>query len=595
MFILNIWSNYLKQKLEELLTESILNIQQATEQRFPNFKINMDNIQLQHTRDKKHGDFASNIAMVLAKKINKNPLELAELIIKNLPDSDIVNRVEVAGHGFINFFINYHACLNIVTEILNTGKHYGCSQFGNGATILIEFVSANPTGPLHVGHGRSAAYGTSVSTLLETIGYQVHKEYYVNDDGRQMDILTLSIWLRYLQRCGLQFDFPQNIYQGDYICNIANKLFDEKQLTVIEKIKFSQEINNKNTDPETAIDQLIEFAKSTLGDEYYQFSDFALHEIINDIKTDLTAFGVTFNNWFSEKSLANDNKIQPCIDELRNNHFIYEKEGALWLRSTEFGDEKDRVVIRNNGQTTYFASDIAYHVEKLSRGYDKIINIWGADHHGYIARVKAALTALGKDTETFEILMVQFVTLYRGTEKVPMSTRSGKFITLKELQNEIGKDAARFFYITRKSEQHLDFDLNLAKSESDNNPIYYIQYAHARICSVLKQLKERALSYDVEIGNKNLHLLIAEHEEKLITTLSRYPEVVHSAAIEYEPHQIAHYLRQIANEFHSYYNCHQLIVDSTELRSARFNLISAAKQVIANGLNILGISAPKRM
>jgi len=407
-----------------------------------------------------------------------------------------------------------------------------------------------------------------------------------------MDILTVSIWLRYLELCEINIDFPENAYQGDYIRSIAGKLFSDKQQSLSSDI----DIPETKDDIETHIDQLIAFAKTTLGSENYQtILDLGLSEILAEIREDLADLGVVFDHWFFERSLANDDQIQKCITKLKDSGFVYEEEGALWFRSTAFGDEKDRVIIRDNGQATYFASDIAYHVEKFSRGYDKAINIWGADHHGYIARVKAALSALDENPDALEILLVQFATLYRGTEKLPMSTRSGQFVTLKELFDEVGKDATRFFYTLRKSEQHLDFDLELAKSKSNENPVYYIQYAHARICSVLKQVKEKGFTYDAEIGNNNLHTLSEPSEEKLITALSRYPEVIHSAATEYEPHQIAYYLRDLANEFHSYYNSCQFIVDSDDLRNARLNLINASKQVICNGLGILGVSAPEEM
>jgi arginyl-tRNA synthetase len=443
-----------------------------------------------------------------------------------------------------------------------------------------------------VGHGRGAAYGATVSDLLETIGYKVDREYYVNDAGRQMDILTASIWLRYLEKCGLEIDFPANAYQGDYIRDIADKLLSEKQQSLISDLDFPE----ANNDPEVQLDQLIAFAKQTIGIENYQsILDLGLIEILGEIQGDLADFGVIFDHWFSERSLSNDEQIQKCISRLEASGFVYKEQGALWFRSSAFGDEKDRVIVRENGQATYFASDIAYHVEKFSRGYDTAINIWGADHHGYIARVKAALSALDEDPDALEILLVQFAALYRGTEKLPMSTRSGQFVTLKELRDEVGKDASRFFYIMRKSEQHLDFDLELAKSKSNENPVYYIQYAHARICSVLKQVEEKGYTYDADIGNNNLHTLTEPSEEKLITALSRYPEVMHSAATEYEPHQIAYYLKDLATEFHSYYNSCQFIVDSDELRNARLNLISASKQVVYNGLGILGVSAPEQM
>ena len=578
----------MKQELQQLLMEAISIVQENMDFSFSA----IDEIKIESTRDQTHGDFACNIAMVLAKQTKKNPRQLASSLVENLPESKIIERVEIAEPGFINFFINKQSRLNVITNILQAAETYGRSEFGSGKSILLEFVSANPTGPLHVGHGRGAAYGAVVSNLLKAIGYKVDKEYYVNDAGRQMDILTVSIWLRYLEQCEIKINFPENAYQGDYIRNIAVKLMADKQQSLCSKGHFPE----KKNDPELNIDQLITFAKKELGSENYQsILDFGLNEIIDEIREDLAGFGVVFDHWFSEYSLTNDNQIQQCINKLRESDFVYEDEGALWFRSTALGDAKDRVVVRDNGQTTYFASDIAYHMEKFSRGYDKAINIWGADHHGYIARIKAALTALDINPDALEILLVQFATLYRGSEKLPMSTRSGQFVTLKELRNEVGKDATRFFYIMRKSEQHLDFDLELAKSKSNENPVYYIQYAHARICSVLKQVKEKGFTYDAVIGNNNLTILTQPSEEKIITMLSRYPEIVNSAAIKYEPHQIAYYLRDLANEFHSYYNSCQFIVDSDELRNARLNLISASKQVISNGLEILGVSAPETM
>ena len=585
----------MKQELQQLLISAISIVQQKLNLSFSA----IDDIQIERTRDQAHGDFACNIAMVLAKQANINPGQLASAIVENLPESEIIDRVEIAGPGFINFFLNKRSLLNVITEILQAGKNYGRSEFGSVKSILVEFVSANPTGPLHIGHGRGAAYGAAVSDLLEAVGYKVDREYYVNDAGRQMDILTVSIWLRYLEQCGINIDFPGNAYQGNYILEIADKLFSDKQQALSCKMDSKNNILKgceETDDPETKMDQLIAISKSMLGYKNYQsILDLGLNEILDVIREDLADFGVVFDRWFSEQTLTDDKKIQKCIDRLKESDFVYEENGALWFRSTSFGDEKDRVITRENGQTTYFASDIAYHLEKFSRGYDKAINIWGADHHGYIARVKAALSALNKDPDALEILLVQFATLYRGTEKLQMSTRSGQFVTLKELRDEVGKDATRFFYIMRKSEQHLDFDLELAKSKSNENPVYYIQYAHARICSVLKQVEEKGLSYDVAIGNKNLHTLTEPSEEKLITALSCYPEIIHAAAKEYEPHQLAYYLKDLANEFHSYYNSCQFIVDSEELRNARLNLICATKQVIANGLGILGVSAPEQM
>ena len=578
----------MKQELQQLLSDAISIVQQKMNLSFSA----IDDIPIERTRDQAHGDFACNIAMALAKQVKTNPRQLASSIVENLPDSEIVDHVEIAGPGFINFFLKKQSRLGVITNILQTGENYGRSKFGSGKSILVEFVSANPTGPLHIGHGRGAAYGAVVSDLLEAIGYKVDREYYVNDAGRQMDILTVSIWIRYLEQCGIKIDFPENAYQGNYILQIANKLFNIKQDMLSSEVDFLEKCDNL----ETTMDRLIATSKSTLGDKNYQsILNFGLNEILGVIREDLSDFGIVFDRWFSEQSLINDKQIQKCIDRLKESDFVYEDGGALWFRSTAFGDKKDRVIIRDNGQTTYFASDIAYHLDKFSRGYDKAINIWGADHHGYIPRVKAALTALDKNPEALEILLVQFATLYRGTEKLQMSTRSGQFVTLRELRDEVGKDATRFFYIMRKSEQHLDFDLELAKSRSNENPVYYIQYAHARICSVLRRVEEKGLSHDIAAGNKNLHTLIEPSEEKLITTLSRYPEIIQDAATEYEPHQVAYYLKDLANEFHSYYNSCQFIVDTDGLRNARLNLICASRQVIANGLGILGVSAPEQM
>ncbi len=582
----------MKQELQQLVSEAVSVVQKKMNLSFSA----TDNIHIERTRNQAHGDFYCNIAMVLAKQANTNPRELASVLVENLPVSKTIDRVEIAGPGFINFILSKQSRLNVIHEILQSGIKYGRSEFGSGQSVLVEFVSANPTGPLHVGHGRGAVYGAVVSELLAAIGYKVDKEYYVNDAGRQMDILTLSIWLRYLEQCGIKIDFPANAYQGDYICEIADKLFLDKQQTLSYKASSIKNIIVDCNNLEASIDQLIAFSRTTLGPDNYQaILDLGLNQILNEIREDLADIGIVFDRWFSERSLITNDQIRTSVDKLEQSDFVFKKNGALWFRSTTFGDAKDRVVVRDNGQTTYFASDIAYHMEKFSHGYDKVINIWGADHHGYIARVKAALSALGENPDKLEILLVQLATLYRGTEKLPMSTRAGQFVTLKELRNEVGKDAMCFFYIMSKGEQHLDFDLELAKSRSSENPVYYIQYAHARICSVLKQLEKKGFYHDVGMGNHNLHTLVESSEEKLITTLSRYPEIVHAAAMEREPHQVAYYLLDLANEFHGYYNSCQFIVDSDELRNARLNLICASKQVLANGLNILGVSVPETM
>ncbi len=555
---------------------------------------------IDRTRDKQHGDFASNVAMVLAKSARRRPRELAELIVARLPASDRLDRVAVAGAGFINFFLSDSAFTGVVAEILAAGDGYGRSERGAGRRVQVEFVSANPTGPLHVGHGRGAAYGATVADLLQAVGFEVHREYYVNDAGRQMDILAASVWLRYLELCGEVIQFPSNGYLGDYVWDIAATLHREHKeahhLPAAEVFYDLPADEPQGGDKEAHVDAVIARARALLGENRYRFVfELALNTILEDIRDDLGKFGVVYDEWFSERSLTTGGAVNRAVERLRGKQQLYEKDGALWFRSTEYGDEKDRVVVRENGQTTYFASDIAYHMDKLERGFERVIDVWGADHHGYVPRVKAALTALGDDPGRLDVLLVQFANLYRGGEKVQMSTRSGEFVTLRQLRKEVGRDAARFFYVMRKCEQHLDFDLDLAKSQSTDNPVYYVQYAHARICSVERQLQDRGLQRSQARGDANLCLLTEAHELALLASLSRYPEIVESAASLHEPHQLSHYLRELANEFHTYYNAHQFLVERDDLRDARLNLIQAVGQVIRNGLSLLGVSAPESM
>ncbi|MDX2424919.1 MAG: arginine--tRNA ligase [Cycloclasticus sp.] len=557
------------------------------------------NIQIDHTRDSSHGDFASNIALTLAKPAKKNPRQIAEALIEALPDDQIVARVEIAGPGFINFFLDPLSRHSVVASIIKQGEAFGLSQIGAGKKVQLEFVSANPTGPLHVGHGRGAAYGATVANLLSAIGYTVHREYYVNDAGRQMDILAASVWLRYLEACGETLTFPSNGYKGDYIIAIAKTImaehgdtFRRKASDVFDQIPDDEPLGG---DKDQHIDALISRAKSLLGNEHYRIIfDAALSSILGDIREDLEGFGVHYDDWFSERSLMDNGAIDNAIEKLKASGHMYQKDGAWWFKSTDFGDEKDRVVIRDNGQTTYFASDIAYHLQTLDRGFD-IIDIWGSDHHGYVARVKAALQAMGADPKRMRVLLVQFAVLYKNGQKMQMSTRSGQFVTLRELREEIGSDAARYFYVTRKSEQHMDFDLDLATSQSNENPLFYVQYAHARVCSVMKLLAEKNLSYSAALGLENINKLTESHELSLIDTLNRYPEKLLQAAQQYEPHQLSHYLRELATEFHSYYNSHKFIIEDNELMQARLVLINAVKQVIHNGLSLLGVKAPETM
>jgi arginyl-tRNA synthetase len=450
-----------------------------------------------------------------------------------------------------------------------------------------------------VGHGRGAAYGASVSNLLEAAGFKVEREYYVNDAGRQMNILAISVWLRYLQQTGEDLVFPSNGYQGDYVNDIAQQLHQQTGDRLKHKaaaVMADLHADGPDGDKEKHVDDLIERAQNLLGEvDYRLVFNAGLDSIRDDIKQDLHGFGVDYQQWFSERSLDQGDQINRAITKLQAQGHVYEDGGALWFRSTAFGDDKDRVVKRDNGQTTYFASDIAYHLNKFERGMDTVINVWGADHHGYITRVKAALQALGIDPARLVVKLVQFAILYRGEERVQMSTRSGSFVTLRELREEVGKDASRFFYVTRKAEQHMDFDLELAKSESKDNPVYYIQYAHARICTLIRKLADKDMAWDSSMGLKHLELLSEATEIALMQQIELYPEVIAQAAKNHEPHQLAHYLKDLASNFHSYYNAHRMVIDDTQLRNARMCLCMAARQVIHNGLSLLGVDAPEHM
>lgn len=553
-------------------------------------------------KDASHGDFATNIALQIAKPMGVPPRVAAERLIDALADRAGITRIEIAGPGFINFFVDPAAAFGLIDVILSAGAAFGRSQHGAGQRVQVEFVSANPTGPLHVGHGRGAAYGAVVADLLAAVGYQVHREYYVNDAGRQMHILTASIWLRYLEACGATLTFPANGYKSEgYIFEIAQQLkvaHGDALVVPVDAVFADLPLDEpQGGDKDEYIDAVIDRAKTLLGAERYQaVFDAGLAAILSDIKDDLHEFGVDYECWYSEQSLADRGLIDRAIARLQAAGFVYEQNGALWFKSTEFGDDKDRVVRRDNGQSTYFASDIAYHLEKFERGFDRVIDIWGADHHGYIPRVKAALTALGCDANRLDVSLVQFAILYRGGERVQMSTRSGSFVTLRELRDEVGNDAARFFYVMRASAQHLDFDLDLAKSQSNENPLYYIQYAHARVCSVFRQLPLRGFEHQPAAGREAYVRLVEPQEQALLKRLGQYPDTVARAAMGLEPHVLVHYLRDLAQDFHSYYNAHAfLLADDAPLRQARLNLIAAARQVLANGLKLLGVQAPEEM
>ena len=559
-------------------------------------------IEIERPKQASHGDFSCNLAMQLARAMKRNPRELAQLLLSEIPKSPFVSKTEIAGAGFINFHIPASAKLEVVRGILAQGEAFGRSTTGGKRKVQVEFVSANPTGPLHVGHGRGAAYGASLSSLLAYAGWDVTREYYVNDAGRQMDILAVSTWLRYLDLFGEAVPFPSNAYQGDYVRDMARQMqaaHGEKYVHPAAAVLVGTPglPERERTDDaakaqrETHLDALIANAKDLLGEDWNYVHNHVLTEQLEDGRSDLQEFGVHFDVWFSEKSLFDTGLVARCVERLEKAGHIYLQNGAKWFKSTSFGDEKDRVVQRDNGLYTYFASDIAYHLNKYERGFDRIINIWGADHHGYIARVKGAISALALDPAVLDVALVQFAVLYRDGQKTSMSTRSGEFVTLRELRREVGNDACRFFYVLRKSDQHLDFDLDLAKSQSNENPVYYIQYAHARVCSVLAQW-----AGDFEsLGEADLARLDNPRELALAAKLGEFTELVENAASDLAPHLIAFYLKDLAAEFHSYYNAERMLVDDLALKDARVALAAAVRQVIRNGMAILGVSCPQSM
>ncbi|HKB82608.1 MAG TPA: arginine--tRNA ligase [Burkholderiales bacterium] len=547
---------------------------------------------LERPKSLQHGDYASSLAMQLAKPMKRNPRELAQALVAALPVSPFLDRAEVAGAGFVNLHLKPAAKQRVVRAALENTHAFGRVNLGRGRKVQVEFVSANPTGPLHVGHGRGAAYGASLSSLLEAAGFSVAREYYVNDAGRQMDILALSVWMRYLEITGTPLSFPANAYQGDYVCDMARRLFEAQGRRYVHSAAAALGgVSSLEADPEAHLDALIANAKRLLGADYTSLHGFALTEQLDDCRNDLLEFGIAFDAWFSEKSLFDSGKVEWVVENLEKSGYLFEKDGAKWFRSTDFGDEKDRVMQRENGQYTYFASDIAYHFNKYERGFDRMINVWGADHHGYIPRVKGALQALGLNPDKLTIALVQFAVLYRDGKKASMSTRAGEFVTLRELRTEVGNDAARFFYVLRKSDQHLDFDLDLAKSQSNDNPVYYIQYAHARVCSVMEQWGGNP----AELVNADLTPLVEEQELQILQKLLDYPEQIEGAARELSPHLLAFFLKELAGVFHSYYNSTRLLVEDDRVKLARLALAASVRQILRNGLEILGVSAPDRM
>ena len=564
-------------------------------------------LQIEATKDTRHGDFATNLALVVAKPLGQPPRAVADLIVQHLPTSPIVAKVEIAGPGFINFFLAPAAFQNVVSVVLRSGSTYGRQADKAHGKILVEYVSANPTGPMHVGHGRGAAYGDSLASILEARGWDVHREYYINDAGRQVDILTVSVWLRYLQACGETLPFPQRGYTADYIRHTSERLktnlgdtlrrsANEVLAGIQAEPAIPADADDKTkaalkTEQEHFIDALIERARELLGTDYVRVQRAGLDDQLAAIRATLESFGVSFDQWYSEKSLVDSGFARTAIERLSSAGHVYERDGATWLRTTSFGDEKDRVLFKADGAATYFANDLAYHVDKLDRGFPTLLDVWGADHHGYIARVRAAIEALTGRKDALQVQLMQFVTLSSGK----MGKRSGNFVTLQDLIDEAGKDATRFFYLLRSHDQHLEFDIELARSQSNDNPVYYVQYAHARICSVFRQLEERGQKFDASASDAALHRLVEPQEKSLLVLLQKYPEVLGAAAAQYSPHLLAFYLRDLADGLHSYYNAHKFMVEDAELQTARLALITATRQVLVNGLGLLGVSAPESM
>jgi arginyl-tRNA synthetase len=561
---------------------------------------------LERPKQAEHGDLSCNIAMQLAKALKANPRQIAEQIVAALQAQaqwadGLISAAEIAGAGFINLRLSIRTKHAVITQVLNAPADWGRSA-RTQENIQVEYVSANPTGPLHIGHGRGAAYGASLANVLAAAGATVTREFYINDAGRQMDILALSVWLRYLEARGRTVAFPADGYRGAYVRDIALALNqahaaqlerdDPRFAAALQAAAQSEQVaDDEAVRGDAALDALIALARELLATDWRVVHGFALQAMLADQQDDLAQFGVTYAHWFSEQSLHDSGQVARAVAQLESAGHTYIKDGALWFRSTTFGDEKDRVIRRENGLLTYFASDIAYHLDKFSRGFDRVINVWGADHHGYIARVKGALLACGVDAQRLTVALVQFAALFRGGEKVAMGKRSGEFVTLRDLRREVGNDAARFFYVLRKSDQHLDFDLDLAKSQSNDNPVYYVQYAHARVCSIFVQAKRDAQS----LHSTPLSPLEGARELALMQRIGEFPELIQTAARELAPHLIAFYLRELAADFHAFYNAERILVEDAALSEARLALCAATRYTLANGLALLGVSAPERM
>ncbi len=515
-----------------------------------------------------HGDFATSVALGMARAEKKAPRKIAEAIVEALGEGDgLWSRIEIAGPGFINFFLTNRCWYGVLDEVFRAGESYGLSRMGAGKKVQVEFVSANPTGPLHIGHGRGAATGDAVASVLQAAGYDVSREYYTNDAGNQMNTLGRSLFLRYRELFGVTEPFPEDCYQGDYIREMAQEVASchDRRYLELEETEAIREL-------------------AAWGGE----------EIRRGIAEDLEVFGVRFDNWFSEQSLFDSGEVGRGLALLREGGFAYEQDGALWFRTTDFGDDKDRVLVRSNDVTTYFASDVAYHKDKYDRGFDMVIDVWGADHHGYIPRMKAVVAALGRNPEDLQVILVQLVNLLREGQQVAMSTRSGEFVTLREVIDEVGRDACRFFFLMRRSDSQLDFDLELAKKQGTENPVYYVQYAHARVCSINRNAGDQGISTP-GLGEVDFDSLVLDEELALAKILSRYPETVEAAARHFEPHRVTFYLQELASAFHSYYNRQRVLTEDLETSKARLYLVNNVRTVLRNALHLLGVSAPEQM
>lgn len=554
----------MKQTLTEILLEALARAKSKGELKLDT----QPAITLETPKDKNHGDMSSTFALAMAKIEGMPPRKIAEIVLANLQDEEgIIAKTEIAGPGFINFFLKQDRWRKTLFDIDAEAHEYGLKDIGKGERVQVEFVSANPTGPLHVGHGRGAAVGDALANLLAAVGYDVQREFYINDAGRQVRLLAQSLYARYQQALGNDAAFPEDGYHGEYIAEVAQE--------------FIKVHGNK-------------FLHKPLEECAAAFADFGKDAMLADIRTDLEAFGVRFDVWFSEKNLLSDGSVKKSIEELKERGYAYEQDGALWLKSTAFGDDKDRVIIKKDGEYTYLASDIAYHRNKLARGFTQLVNIWGADHHGYIPRVQAVIQAFGHPKDSLHVLLVQLVSILRHGQPVPMSKRAGNFVTLRDVVQDVGADAARYIFLTRKTDSHLDFDLDIAKEQSRENPVYYVQYAHARIASVFREVETRNIPVPTRDTVK-IDLLDVEEEQNIIKALAKYPEMIEEAALAYEPHRITFYLQDLAGLLHNYYFKHRIITEDLARTGARLFLMKQVKTVIQSALKILGVAAPERM